>query len=189
MGVSITAYSRMEVTEPHPLTDDCYDADHVNVFADPSHAASYEGLADADKTTTTDRGWTFIGGRCYQPTQQTKTLDVADMSHGGYSRWRAIVARAAYGVSPEDVWANLDRFTGAPFIELVHFADNEGSIGPVAAARLAAAFSDPARRTHYLETLLWQGFEPRIVDYYAGWWDAFAAGFTLAADGGLVRYS
>lgn len=98
-------------------------------------------------------------------------------SYGGYGDWRRTLARFAGWSKIEDAW---DKKTG-PFIELIDFADNEGVIGPVVAAKLAKDFADNQERADaFAETEedSWWG------EQYAKWREAFE----MAADGGAVDF-
>jgi len=82
---------------------------------------------------------------------------------------------------PQAVWENPDRYVDAPFYELIHFADNEGTIGGEAAADLARDFID-----------LGEKVVPRLMvaggDYWRGKYEAWAKAFKLAAGTGLVYF-
>ena len=50
MGLDISAYSHLKLTEPHEVDDDCFDElGHILAYAYSGFARSYEGLADANK--------------------------------------------------------------------------------------------------------------------------------------------
>ena len=73
----------------------------------------------------------------YEPTDQTKSYGFRAGSYTGYGEWREGLAEYA-GLTVRDYWGKPD--TGQPFYELINFADNEGTIGPEAAADLLADF-------------------------------------------------
>ena len=85
-------------------------------------------------------------------------------SYSGYNQWREALSEMG---QPGD------------FLELIDFADNEGVIGPIVAAKLAGDFQrnavEAAARTD------WQGWFAR---QYALW----QAAFEMAADGGAVAF-
>jgi hypothetical protein len=60
-------------------------------------------------------------------------------SYSYYTWWRDQLARFALGKPAVRVWTENP---SGPFIELIHFADNEGVIGPKMAAKLAKDFAD-----------------------------------------------
>ena len=64
-----------------------------------------------------------------------------------------------------------------PFYELLNFADNEGTIGPEAAADLARDFAEHRERVR-----------PELDDYFARTYDHFEEAFKLAAGTGLVMF-
>lgn len=201
MGVSITAYSHLRLTDPHPYDGDaCSDADHLNAYAYAEHTWSMRGLADWDVVATETvewpggrtHTWKQVGGRCYVPTDHTRSQRLYDGSYGSYGEWRRLLAQAV-GISDLKAWWDAqaphpDR--DAPFYEVLLFADNEGCIGPDAAADLAVDFANPHHRAA-LERLLpetdvgWAGQRNRWLDTY----DTFTAGTALAATGGLIRYT
>jgi hypothetical protein len=107
-------------------------------------------------------------------------------SYSGYNFWRDALARFAYydtrGLvleaksAAEFVWQHV---TDGPFYELINFADNEGVIGPVCAAKLAKDFADYQDRANPYAKM-----HPVWLGLYGQWRRAFE----LAADGGAVRF-
>jgi hypothetical protein len=66
-------------------------------------------------------------------------------SYAGYNEVRALLSIAAFGVEPEAVWEDPVAFGDHPLADLVpliHFADDEGAIGPVTAGKVAAALAE-----------------------------------------------
>lgn len=92
-------------------------------------------------------------------------------SYSGYNSWRRELAKMA-GV-PEDVM-----FTerNGPFAELINFADNEGTIGPIVSAKLAKDFD-----AHLTEAEAIGGW---FLEKYTDWQKAF----TMASDNGAVSF-
>lgn len=72
-----------------------------------------------------------------------RTLDIG-MSYGGYNAWRAALASMVGITNIREWFRNPDM--GAPFAELINFAANKGTIGPVVCARLASDFDKWAER-------------------------------------------
>jgi hypothetical protein len=182
MGLDITAYSHLKHIgrhekdpalnegEPGGIEDWCYYDNHVDAFAYDSFPASYRGLP----ILRTERGLVHSG--CYETTAETKTHGFRAGSYGGYNAWRTNLAEQFNPQPP----VPGERYSGEPdpakpFYELIWFADNEGSIGPVAAADLLADFREHAA-----------DYRPLYEDWdtYKDWTLAFA----LAASGGLVRF-
>jgi hypothetical protein len=60
------------------------------------------------------------------------------VGYGGFNDWRRDLAKFV-GTTYEDVIANRQPI-GTPFVELINFYDNEGVIGPLVSAKLAADF-------------------------------------------------
>lgn len=156
MGVSIHAYSNMRLTEPHKWSEDCEDADHVEAFVLTGFEQSLRGLADR---------------RCYEPTSETEHARIGDWPYSGYNRWRETLCRSLHGFEPEVIWGDPDKYRHLPCFELIHFADNEGCIGPEAAADLRDDFAEFADPLAALER-----------------YDDWLAGLDLAANGGLVTF-
>lgn len=96
-------------------------------------------------------------------------------SYGGYGVWRNWLAERAGHKSARHVWENVSE---GPFVELIHFADNEGYIGPAVSAKLAKDFAE------HEEKILAAGDEPWNADLYRAWRRAFE----MAADGGCVDF-
>jgi hypothetical protein len=180
MGVDVTAYSHLRLVEPPcPRPNGwCEDeeADHIQAFAYADHARSYEGLASPEDERTIS-GIAFIGFRCYARTDATQAVQVLSMAYGSYNRWRAMLCRAFMLAEPEDVWRDLDQYAANPFIDLVNFADNEGCIGPVSAARLRAGFTATGAREQFDEQV-----RRDLKDF------PDLEGLALAKDGGLVSF-
>lgn len=173
MGLDITAYSKLKHVGKHPkdpdlnegesggMDDWCYYDEHVQAFAYDSFPQSFRGVPVIGGGPDDD----FLFGGCFAMTLETKTHAFCAGSYGGYSRWRENL----------QMQFNPERDPEKPFYELIWFADNEGIIGPDAAADLLADFKAHA------ETYV--GSEYDRVKY-----DDWTKAFELAADGGLVRF-
>lgn len=174
MGLDITAYSNLKPIGKHAedwCGDDSYDKDynrvHVQAYAYECFPQSFRGIAVLG--TRQVSGSSFLEGGCYAITAETKTHAFRAGSYGGYNQWRADLSRQ-FNPGP-------DPDPALPFFELIWFADNEGCIGPEAAADLLADFREHA-----------DAYDPGE----AGWWRQKYADWTcaceLAADGGLVDF-
>jgi hypothetical protein len=167
MGLDITAYSHLKPVGLHvePGTW-CEDDTHIPVMTYDSFPQSYRGLPDHGRWRE------FILGGCYQVTAQTETHRFQAGSYTGYNRWR------------EDLQNRFNpaRDPDGPFYELIWFADNEGDIGPEAAADLLKDFEQHADAYATAAPEGWEGEYGR--EKYADWTRAFR----LAADGGLVDF-
>ena len=64
-------------------------------------------------------------------------------SYSGYNEWRRLLARAALGMSDEEVWNKIDSgvsYSEVPFGDLINFSDADGVIGPIASQKLYNVF-------------------------------------------------
>lgn len=179
MGVKVVGLSKMQVTDPHPLAESCYEAGHVLAFAYAPFVESARGLADHDQEVVIG-GARCVGGRCYVRTAATMERVVMDVGYLSYGEWRRALALAALDADIAQVWAEPDRYQGLPFYELLNFADNEGVIGADAAADLLADFQRH-RDVVPVDEVEFPGITPLP--------DRWIQGLKLAADGGLLRLS
>lgn len=103
-------------------------------------------------------------------------------SYSGYNAWRREMARLVE-TTPEALW-ELDpaEKSDVPFYELIHFADNEGVIGPETSAKLAKDFGALRDKA--------QDFEPSEgpKDWFLRNYEYFAFAFFLASKSGAVRF-
>jgi len=133
MGLDITAISEMEPVEiPEGIeiwSDEYYDWErdqdfdgHVwNLYQSDNFPEQGEGLPNGSVVAT---GGDF-GHRAG--------------SYSGYNEWRRLLAKAALGMSDEEVWNKVDSGVGyneIPFGELINFSDADGTIGPIASRKL-----------------------------------------------------
>ena len=95
-------------------------------------------------------------------------------SYGGYNQWRDMLCMTMRGMSANAFWA--DEKPG-PFTELISFADNEGFIGPVVAAKLAKDFAENQERA-----------EKTGDEWFVGRYRDWRKAFEMAADGGAVSF-
>jgi hypothetical protein len=166
MGLDITAYGSAVLTDEHP---------RAGVYWCENEGHQVAWTADDDAFVRSWRG--LVLGRCYD-TSAKATLSHRAGSYGGHNRIRRALAEQFIGVEPEQVWRRPADYVDAPFYELVNFADNEGTIGPLAAADLAADFA--AHRDAW-RTACPGDWEREVYDR---WHQAFA----YAADGGMVVF-
>lgn len=163
MGLSAAPFRTATLTEPHERTDQCPEDDHVLAFIlDPDFHRSLRGLK---------------AGRCYKVSDPEVTVR---SSYSGHNRFREELARVFLGVTPGSIWDDPDIYADRPFFELIQFADNEGTIGPEAAADLATDFTEGRDR--------WEA-DPRLQPWARETYVEWAAAFEAAAGGGLVRFA
>ena len=98
-------------------------------------------------------------------------------SYSGYNRWREELCQFALKVEPSEVWNNLEKYEGAPFVELINFSDCEGVIGPVVSTKLAADFK-----------LRWTDFSAEADEWNASKYNDWMSAFELASDNGFVDF-
>ena len=133
MGLDITAISEIEPIEiPADIeiwSDEYYDweadqdfAGHVwNLYQSDHFPEQGEGLPNTSVIATGED----FGHRAG--------------SYSGYNEWRRLLAQAALGLTDTEVWARVDAgesYDNIPFGELINFSDADGTIGPVASAKL-----------------------------------------------------
>jgi hypothetical protein len=178
MGLDIYAYRKLtkldvlfdsdggpvDPTTREPV-EDCY-----RVYANPDFPSRADGLEDR---------------ACYS---YADAEHVFSRSYGGYNLWRETLAKlAGYPLDYSKTFGEPSHAAaawngkvraGAPFWELVNFADNEGTIGPVVAAKLLRDFAD---FDEMAKAVIEDGF-------YDGYCD-IRKGLEFAADGGALDFS
>jgi hypothetical protein len=168
MGLDITAYSQLK-----PLRD--YDK-----------SGEYDYPREVPIWVNTD-----FPGRCDEfPDEPRKLygfaerLDFRAGSYGGYNAWRDKLAKLA-GAKPikdakeEHPYAHAvfaDPDPKLPFVELINFADNEGTIGTAVSRKLAADFAMNRDKAEAIGDWFW--------DRYQDWQKAFE----IASDDGAVTF-
>lgn len=160
MGLDVSFYAsatKVEHSPAYPFDDDeCWDAHHVLYVSDfPKQA---DGLEHHSCWVTEGR--------------------VAHIHHsyGGYNLFREWLSKTALDVAPEFVWTKPEAYEGKSFVDLINFADNEGTIGPVTAQRLASQFA--SQRSRIVAT------NDDMIDRYDEWGTAFA----LVGETGFVVF-
>ncbi len=165
MGLDITAYRKLtkldvifdEYGEPiDPVTRKRIE-NYYKVWDHPDFPGRAEGL---------EHGAVYAYG---------EAECVFSRSYGRYNRWRNTLARLG-GYRADDAWDGLVR-DGAPFLELVDFADNEGAIGPVVAAKLLHDFEEFDERSNATGD-----------DYFYRDYCRIRSGLEMAADGGALEF-
>lgn len=174
MGLDITAYRRLKPAPGAETDDDGYPVDSNH------HVMFRQGLLDWTEKNWPGRAGTLTAG----------IYSFADSfrfragSYGGYNEWRNELAKFACGKTAEEVWASSQH---GPFVELISFADNEGTIGAEVSAKLAKDFADNlSRAVDHAGTLhsIMSGDGDWWLISYKNWLKAFE----MAADGGAVNF-
>lgn len=166
MGLDVTAYSHLRPIGTHVVGHSwCEVEEHVVAYAYECFPQSFRGIPVLGRDSLTE-GPRFVYGGCFERTAETEAHSFRAGSYGGYGAWR------------EDLRTqfNPDHDPLGPFYELTYFADNEGTIGPEAAADLFEDF-----------VTYWPLYRPPGPDYlqdtrYTDWMRAFE----LGREGGLV---
>lgn len=171
MGLDITYYSRLKLDETVKADDEDAYATHLVVY---------------DNSDFPGRSAPLVNRGCY-------TFEDSDGfragSYSGYNHWRERLAKLAGYPAVSDLSYSASRThsagawhaTSGPFWELINFADNEGTIGTVAATKLAADFVEWDERAKAASEA---DGEPYFYEKYVEWRTAFEA----AADGGAVDF-
>lgn len=179
MGLDITAYRKLT------KLDVLFDQDGEPV--DPATREPVENYCKAlENPDFPGRAEGLESGACYG---YTEVKHVFSRSYGGYNRWRETLAKLAgyplhyretFGVRNDShaaaAWNGMVA-AGAPFYELVNFADNEGTIGPVVSAKLLRDFIEWDDRAKAITT-----------DYFYDGYCDMRRGLEIAADGGAMDF-
>ncbi len=173
MGLEITAFSKARFVHNDEA---CEDGDHRRIGSKPKLIGRLDGRE--------------IG--CY--VSDGKELMFAAWSYWRYNRWRELLSFVALGVPPEVVWENADEYSGKPFVELIHMADNEGAIGPVTSKKLAADFEGlrDSVEQKLREVIEKRGLHGWFDEQSILWWlekyTEWHKAFVLASDDGFVDF-
>lgn len=164
MGLDITAYSQAEfVHDRKPQTDTQWDSLYE------------ESLIWVQNWGAFDIAFEGLREGVYQVNGESHGFRAG--SYSGYNVWREQLSKAILGVEPTVIWNNLEKFKGAPFVELINFSDCEGYIGPVASTKLLTDF-----KQH------WTDFSAMADQYSAEKYNDWLRAFELASDNGFVEF-
>jgi hypothetical protein len=183
MGLDIAAYSNLRYLGHHEVAEDSehpYDPEtdervHVEALAYDAFPHALLGIPNQQLKTYGSTRYIVCG--CFEITEKTETYSFRAGSYSGYGRWRRDLAdrfnpyRDNGQPSPE-----------GPFYELLWFADNEGTIGELAAISLLADFRQ--YEVEYRAAHLGAEVGDYFVQKYADWLRACE----LAADSGLIDF-
>lgn len=183
MGLDIVAYSKLEFIGRHPgmdAEDHEYDPKtgarvHVEAFAYSDFSHALAGVPGERFVPDWGSGSPeIISAGCFAVTPETQTHDFQAGSYHGYGRWREELA-TCFG------WK---RDTEDPFMELIYFADNEGTLCAQAAAELLKDFE--AGREQW--TAYWAAKDGPLDTYRMAKYEDWTLACRLAADGGLIDF-
>jgi len=177
MGLDISYASKIKF-ESRKETEDDYNDSNVFLYPNDSLLDQSEGIP----------GGTYICEGMHDSFRAG--------TYSGYSAWRKALAKMA-GWEIESLWETVaalsrrneslnevlvenDRLTiGIPFVELLHFSDCEGFIGPNTSKKLHADFLEWDEKAKSFE-----GEDSRFYSLYKNWTKAFE----VASDGGSVMF-
>lgn len=167
MGLDINAYSHLRPVGRH--SKDWCDDDHIRAFSYNEFPRSFRGIPVLGYEIRSSR---VLDGGCYEVTAATETVEFRAGSYGGYGMWRDHLMRT---YNPDCEWDK-------PFYELIWFADNEGVIGPEAAADLYADFCEHADVYAATES------DPREQQYMQQKYQYWMRACELAKEDGLIQF-
>jgi hypothetical protein len=173
MGLDITVHTKIEPAVPPMMEDDpteidwdaAYENGIVHVFAYNGFEQSLGGLTNETWVRSVGDEWSFRAG-----------------SYGGYSDFRDLLCTTVLGVSPNEVWTNAEEYRYKPFYEIINFADNEGTIGPIACYDLSVDFA------MHREMVADAVAAMRDGDYFMEKYDEWTRAFADTAMTGLVQF-
>ena len=172
MGLDITAYRNLTPATEEVEMEDGYPVDYQTFWKPgPSMKWSESVFPGRGKGVSHSTIYTF-----------SNTFGFRAGSYGGYNHWRDLLSQLAGYGSAEEAWSKEDQ--SGPFMELIHFAGNEGVIGPVISAKLAKDFADFESRAKVFSATLDQYDAQNFITRYYDWKKAFE----MASDGGAVCF-
>lgn len=189
MGLDISVYGKAERLAPQPeadakghYSDEIYESENlVHAFAYSSMEQSLRGLEPWQEKAW-EGGERYFDAGWWKVTPTRDDFDFRAGSYSGYNSFREQLAQAALDVTPRAVWDRLDFYRERPFFELINFADNEGTIGPLAAADLAQDFRD--QRSIVLAA--WHDVEEE--SWFTAKYDEWQRAFDVASGHGIVAF-
>jgi len=170
MGLDVTAYKRvtlvraMTVQQANAENYDPWPRSETLLYVDHPCRTQHDGMVEG--------AYAYEGAFCFHAG-----------SYHGYNLWRNRLADLV-GVAR----AGTQGSHGGPFAELIHFADNDGFIGPRTAAKLAADFDTWRDRA---SGILSGGSASLCVISFSWWFEMYecwSRAFHLAANGGAVQF-
>lgn len=188
MGLDISVYRTVTPIPEHDcrarIDDDgtdweaCYYAGHRKTFVYEGFEQSYRGLPVADPPYRIVGGDTRLYGNEWVAAADDSWGFRAG-SYSGYNAFRSALASAAWDEDYDKIdWSRVDEYRDKPFFELCWFADNEGTIGPEAAADLARDYDEHKDR---IVALLQD-------DYFEDKFHEWGRAFHDAANTGMIDF-
>jgi len=173
MGLDVFAYKRLQ---PMPETDNRREW-FMQVRNHQGHVTfSKDDIEDTEKDFPGRASGLVPGTYSWSSGHSFK------VTYGGFDDWRSRLAQFAGGTS-EKVWSGQHP-SGMPFVELIKFYNNQGVIGPVVSAKLAADFVDNSRKyRNWLRSDGDQDFDDLSI-----YMDLTIA-FLLAGDEGAIQFA
>jgi hypothetical protein len=172
MGLDIVAYSNVEKIDNPVENEYGYIEDAVKAYVLGDFDRSLRGLED---------------GAWYRSTDESDEVSFRAGSYSGYNLWRDSLAQIALGIPANNIWADPDKYKDEPFFELINFADNEGTIGPIAARDLAMDFvtsrDDIERKAKEHFTT-----DEGDVDWFMQKYDDWTEACEIASHDGLILF-
>jgi hypothetical protein len=180
MGLDITAYSNLTYVGHHAewADEDAHYDQHHEAYAYLGFPHALLGIPNVSEKQGYSE--TFLSGGCFETTEKTESYRFRAGSYSGYSRWRQDLAAR---FNPYRDGGRGEPDPEKPFYELIWFADNEGTIGQLAAVNLLVDFRQHEaayQAAHASGTYEGDWFH----ESYADWTRACE----LAADGGLIDF-
>lgn len=163
MGLDISAYAQAEfLYSQQPQTENEWDR-----FWETGNLVSVKNWG----------GWEQFEGLQEGVYRVSSSMGFRAGSYSGYNAFRADLCRFALKVDPDEVWNNLGKYKGAPFVELINFSDCEGFIGPVASEKLYSDFQQH-----------WTDYSLNADEYSASKYNDWLSAFDLAREDGFVEF-
>jgi len=175
MGLDISAYRCIEKVDCvydeggdpiDPVTREYIDYD-VRAYVNPDFPGRADGIEDKGVYLAKE------------------SMRVGCGAYSQYNRWRDDLAKLAgyplkayiqYGNTYHSNAEGAFNATEGPFWELICFSDCDGTIGPIASAKLAKDFAE------------WDERAKVVGGYFYDQYQQWRAAFEMAADNGMVRF-
>lgn len=174
MGLDISVYTDARLRAEQPVKDEKgYWPEEIWDEEGVVHAFAYKGMERSLRGLEEDAWYVARYDHGFRAG-----------SYSGYGIFRTDLCRAALGVDPQAVWDDPSGYAEKPFYELINFADNEGTIGPEAAADLYRDFADSEEAV-----MAAVGLEGQDLEWFAEKYADWKGAFRVASEGhGIVEF-